>query len=131
MQYDELIARVRSRAELHSDEDARRATEATLTTLSERLAGGESRDLLSQLPKAIREAVPPFESATRYDVAGFLARVAEREETTIEQAWLHARAVFHVLQEAVSPGEIADVRSQLPKEYAILLEGAGTQKRHP
>jgi len=40
----------------------------------------------------------------------------------VAKAIYHARAVIAVLYEAVSPGEMADIRAQLPAEYARLFE---------
>jgi hypothetical protein len=42
----------------------------------------------------------------------------------------HARAVIAVLQEAVSPGEIEDVRSQLPRDFDRLFK-AGSEGAMP
>ena len=50
MKHDEFIGRVQHYARLASRGDAERATRATLETLGERLAGGEPKDLASQLP---------------------------------------------------------------------------------
>ena len=44
----------------------------------------------------------------------------------LPRAVYHARVVMEVLQEAVTKGEMDDVRSQLPDEYAPLFE-AGSQ----
>ena len=53
MKHDEFIGRVQHYARLASRGDAERATRATLETLGERLAGGEPKDLASQLPPEI------------------------------------------------------------------------------
>ncbi len=55
MKHDEFIGQVQYRARLSSRGDAERATRATLETLAERLAGGETNDLASQLPREIGE----------------------------------------------------------------------------
>ena len=52
MKTDEFVAEVQQRAGLDS-EAAFNAISATLATLSERLAGGEAKDLASQLPYEI------------------------------------------------------------------------------
>ena len=44
----------------------------------------------------------------------------------LPKAVYHARVVIGVLQDAVTEGEIAHVRSQLPAEYSPLFE-AGSQ----
>lgn len=53
MKYDEFVGKLQQRARLASRGDAVAAIRATLQTLSERLAGGEPKDLASQLPQEI------------------------------------------------------------------------------
>lgn len=61
-----------------------------------------------------------------FNLEQFFQRVAERESADLPQAVHHARAVISVLQEAVTPGEVADVRAQLPDEYDPLFD-AGSE----
>jgi uncharacterized protein (DUF2267 family) len=46
-----------------------------------------------------------------------------RGEEKGPQAAEHARAVLEVLCQAVSQGEIEDIKAQLPKDFAELFEG--------
>lgn len=127
MNFHEFVGQVQHRAQLAETGQAIRAIRATLQTLSERLAGGEAKDLASQLPQEIgyylmwNYGLPP----ERFDLNEFFRRTAIREGTTTtpDQASRHARAVTSVLKEAVSAGELKDVRSQLPKDLASLFEG--------
>jgi len=50
----------------------------------------------------------------------------EREGVDLPDAVHQARAVISVLGEAVSPGEMADARAQLPDEYDPLF-GLGSE----
>ena len=50
----------------------------------------------------------------------------EREGVDLPDAIYQARAVISVLGEAVSPGEMADARAQLPDEYDPLF-GLGSE----
>jgi uncharacterized protein (DUF2267 family) len=124
MKHDEFIGQVQHRARLSSRGDAEIATRATLETLAERLAGGEANDLASQLPRGIAEYLRTGQAGEgeRFSVQEFFERVSERERVDLPKAVYHARAVISVLYEAVSPGEMADVRAQLPTEYARLFE---------
>jgi uncharacterized protein (DUF2267 family) len=56
--------------------------------------------------------------------------VASSGQPAAADAVQHARAVIAVLQEAVSPGEIEDVRSQLPRDFDRLFE-AGSEGAMP
>jgi len=119
MKFHEMVAAVKRAADLPNDQ-AERALRATLRTLGERLAGGESFDLASQLPGELQDELPPLAPGEPFSLEEFYRRVAEREGTAPEEARRHARAVMAVLREAVSSGEFDDVLAQLPKEYTDL-----------
>ena len=55
MKHDEFIGRVQHLAQMSSRGDAERATWATLQTLGERLAGGETKDFAAQLPPQLAQ----------------------------------------------------------------------------
>ncbi len=124
MKHDEFIGQVQHRARLSSRGDAEMATRATLETLAERLAGGEANDLASQLPRGLAGYLRTGLSGegVHFSVEEFFHRVGEREGVDLSTAIDHARAVIAVLYEAVSPGEMADVRAQLPAEFSQLFE---------
>ncbi len=52
----------------------------------------------------------------------FFELVSEREGVNLPDAAFHARVVIGVLTEAVSMGEIKDVRVQLPAAFAQLFK---------
>jgi uncharacterized protein (DUF2267 family) len=122
---EEFLERVADRAGL-DPEGARRATEAVLETLAERIAGGEVADLAAQLPAELR---PPLElgnarsrgKAERLSVDDFVSRVAEREDVSLEQAREHAQAVLTTVRESISDKELRDLLAELPDEYGALL----------
>ena len=128
MKHDEFIGQVQHRARLSSRGEAERATRATLETLAERLAGGEAKDLAAQLPPEIGHHLLGQWSALgeRFSLEEFFRRVSLREGVDPPRAVFHARAVIEVLREAVSPGELDDVRAQLPAEFDRLFEAGST-----
>jgi uncharacterized protein (DUF2267 family) len=124
---DDFLLRVAERANVDVD-TARRAAEATLETLAERIAGGEVDDLLAHLPLELHGPLHRVKDdrraeARRMSLDDFVEKIAEREGTDRFTAFPHAQAVFVTLQDAVGEGEFSDVRSQLPPEYAELLPG--------
>lgn len=127
MKYHEFIAEVRRRASLGSDEEAEEAARATLGTLAERLAGGEPHDLASQLPEELAGYVryEGEQQSDPFSLEEFYRRVAQKEGTEVADASRHARVVMEVVREAVTPGELDDVRSQLPAEYGPLFGEGG------
>ncbi len=123
MRYDEFTAQVQRRADLSSREDALRAVRATLETLAERLAGGEPKDLAAQLPPEIAVYLQqPFAGIGEpLSLADFFRLVSEREGVGLAEASLHARTVIAVLCEAVTMGEVENVRAQLPHDMRQLF----------
>ena len=122
MQFDKILGLVQDRANLPSSEKAFRATRATLSTLNERLAGGGTGDLASQLPLELQQYLDDEGKGEKFGLDEFFERVSKREEVDLPQSIHHTRAVISVLKEAVSEGEINDIIDQLPEEYKPLFE---------
>jgi uncharacterized protein (DUF2267 family) len=129
MQYASFLTIVEQVGGL-TPEEAERAIEATLETLSERITGGEARDIAGFLPKGMRGFLADTrEEAERFGLEEYYRRVAEREGVDPGTAAAHARAVFVALGVAVAPGELRDMAAQLPNEYEPLLQAAGVGRR--
>jgi uncharacterized protein (DUF2267 family) len=123
--YDVILDRVEGRAGLDRHA-ARRALEAVLETLAERIAGGEAADLADALPDELRPSLERGRDRTggkaqRMSLDEFVARVAEREGVSREQALDHARAVFTTLREAIPDKEWSDLLTELPRAYTEAL----------
>lgn len=123
MQYDEFIGQVQHRARMADSEEAVRAVRVVLQTLGRRLVGGEIKDAASQLPREIALYLEEAEAGSgKYGLDEFYERVAEKEGLDLPIAIHHARAVVSVLLDALSPGEVKDIREQLPREFDALFE---------
>jgi uncharacterized protein (DUF2267 family) len=122
---DEFVKRVQDVGELDSREEAERAIKATLGTLKQRLAGNEPDNLAAQLPEDLADPLRGEGGRESFALAEFYRRVAETEGVDESQAIRRARAVALVLQEAVTTGEMDDVRHQLKGEYAELFGRQG------
>ena len=95
-----------------STEQATALIRATLTTVAERIDGGEARDLAAQLPEGLRPyAFAASETAERFGFDVFVQRIAGRADIDPAVAEAGARAVF-------DSAEYDDVVSQLPAELA-------------
>jgi uncharacterized protein (DUF2267 family) len=108
------------------EETARRAAEAVLETLAERIAGGEVDDIERYLPDELREPLARGKAAshgraTRMSLDEFVGRVAEREDVPFEQALDQARAVLMTLREALPSDELSDLLDELPSSYQEAL----------
>lgn len=124
MKHDEFIKHVQSIAQLNSREEAERATHATLETLKERIVGNEASQLAAQLPKELQQYLRgrEGEDGQFFPLEEFIQRVSEKEGVEPTAAANHVRAVFAVLQQAVSPGEMADVRVNLSEDYEDMFQ---------
>jgi uncharacterized protein (DUF2267 family) len=89
-----------------------------LATLAERISGAEARDLATQLPGPLQDALlPTKEEAEVFSFDEFVSRVAQRcrrEPTALRSA---VDAVLATLREAVKPDEFDDVLSQLRGDF--------------
>jgi uncharacterized protein (DUF2267 family) len=94
---------------------------AGLTVLSEVVSADETRDLLAQLPKSVRDRIPVSGTTLPMRPIEFVARVAELTTATGEDAERIVRAVFEVLTQAVNAGEMNDIADELGDDYAELL----------
>ena len=124
MQYSEFIGKVQTMAGLPSEDEAVKITRVTLETLATRLAGNEPQHLADQLPAEIGRFLTESEGARRtesFSLDEFYQRVAERTGAEEPAARHHCRAVMSVLRNALSPGEIEDMKSPLPPEFDALL----------
>jgi uncharacterized protein (DUF2267 family) len=124
---DSVAKRLRTSAE-----QATAITRATLTTLAERIEGGEARDLSAQLPEELRAyAFAPRDKAQRFGLDVFVQQVSGRAEVDGALARAGMRAVFDTLREALPPREYDDVITHLPAEFWELTDSAARydQKR--
>ncbi len=121
MNYNEMMRLIVGRTGL-TRRRADGALTATMTVLSENLSAKETKDLLAQLPKSLRDRVPVTNDSLAMRPIEFFARVADLTETaSLEAAETEVRAVFATLSEAVNVGEMRDVADELGPEFASLF----------
>jgi uncharacterized protein (DUF2267 family) len=102
---------------------------AVLGALRDRLTPGESRQAAAQLPRELKAVWLAGEIAGRKPVKmhrqGFYERVKKDAGLkSIKEARFLVIAVFAALKEQLSPGEVEDVQSQLPKDLKEIWEDA-------
>jgi uncharacterized protein (DUF2267 family) len=119
-----LLDGVADRAGLFPD-GARKATEAVLQTLAERIAAGEVDDLIALLPLELHAPLERGKQrvngkAVRMSLDDFVRRVADREGISLEAAREHVAAVLATLRELLPDAEWRDVTAQLPNDYEAL-----------
>jgi uncharacterized protein (DUF2267 family) len=124
MEYEEIVAVVRQASGGIGSEAADRALQATLQTLAERLSRGEARHIVPELPAELKPWIYTETDAEAFDIDEFLVKVAKREETDVETALRHARAVFFALGDALSAEAVAHLAASLPQTFDPLVAEA-------
>ncbi|MGW5329348.1 DUF2267 domain-containing protein [Streptomyces sp. NPDC004014] len=126
MDEQEFVRIVAERTGL-SRQEAADLTRATLETLAHRLSAGEARDLITELPEGLADAVRrgTTDRVERFGHPESVQRVAERTMLKEEEADRGVRTVLAVLREAISEKEFDDLMSQLGKDFSQALESAG------
>lgn len=119
MEYDEFITHVQSLTQSDSREEAERATRATLETLKERIAAQEADELAANLPQQLGDYLrgKQGDSGGSFNLQEFIARASQKEDIEPTTVAIHVRAVFTVLQNAISPELFATLHSHFSHDY--------------
>jgi uncharacterized protein (DUF2267 family) len=117
----EWINELRERLSWASARDALRLLRVTITAIRDHLSHDEAAQFAAQMPILIRGMYyegwkPSSTPITDRNIGEFLGRI-EREVSGVAEyeSQEDIRAVFHLLNGRISAGEIADIRSGLPK----------------
>lgn len=126
MRDDEFLVRMNQLGGPDDPHQSAEVLKVVLEDLGKRLTGNEPHNLAAQLPEAFKAPLTAHTDAESVtdDVDDFLRRTADHlgPDVDPEQARHQVRAVFATLAEAVSAGEIDNVRSQLPAGFGPLFE---------
>lgn len=121
--YGRLLGRVRTDAELESSEQAETALEIVLESLVRRLTMGEAEDLIAQLPSLLQPGLRSLPPGPDKSISRQMISTELEEQLDVDsgRAVRIAEAVGAVIADTVSPGQIQDVRGQLPEEMRSIL----------
>ena len=129
MQYVEMINKIQELSAITDQEEAALVIRAVLGTLGEHIYRTEERLLASQLPKELRNVFYEYQQRERgrgdlanYSLEEFYNRVSARANISFQEAQRLSAIVFHVLKQAVSPGEIENVKKELPSDFHKLFD---------
>ncbi|BAY07937.1 DUF2267 domain-containing protein [Calothrix sp. NIES-2098] len=130
MEYNEFITHVQSLAQSNSRAEAERATRATLETIKERIGSDEANELAAQLPDELRNylATNQGESEQSFNLQEFIARTSQKEDIDPVTAVTHVRAVFAVLENAVTPEKFTAFHTHFSHDYEELFTTAPTSE---
>jgi uncharacterized protein (DUF2267 family) len=130
VEYNEFITHVQSLAQSDSREEAERATRATLETLKERIASDEAEELATNLPQQLGNylRVREGDSSQSFNLQEFITRASQKENIEPTTAAIHVRAVFAVLQNAISPEKFAALHAYFSHDYEELFGISSTDE---
>lgn len=124
MKMEDFVARIQDSGALANPKEAEQWAAAVLISLSHLLPDSETRrHFVSQLPGRLKARLleePP--RSLQMDRDAFLQHLGSALGTHAPGAEAALHAVYGVLKQAVSAGEIADFEAHLPKDLAVLLE---------
>jgi uncharacterized protein (DUF2267 family) len=128
MEYTEFITHVETLAQSNSRTEAENATRATLATLKELIPGDEVDELAAEIPLELRECLQKSATETHesFHLQEFIQRTSQRENIEPTIAAMHVRAVFAVLQNAVTPENFKKFHGYFTHDYEELFATSST-----
>jgi uncharacterized protein (DUF2267 family) len=123
VEYTEFITHVQSLAQSNSLEEAEMATRATLETLKELIPKHEAQELAAQIPPELSECLQgrEIEATQSFHLQEFIERASRKENIEPTTAAMHVRAVFAVLQNAVTPEKFKKFHTYFSRDYEELF----------
>lgn len=120
MGYREMIKQVQQKSGF-SDAEAKDALEATVECLAVHLTEGERKDFASQLPQQLKDIALSVYATEENASQDLFQQFIQNQQVEPEQAKRQLLAAWETIKEAISPGEIDDIRAQLPNRTVALL----------
>lgn len=121
MQYREMIKKMQTRTGF-SDKESEQSLRLFIETLASRLTDGERKDMASQLPSELHDIAmaPSHQDASRQN-NDFIKQFCEMQNIDEGHAKKQIMGAWETLKQAISPGEIQDIKAQLPKQMNSML----------
>ncbi len=120
MNYRQLIKKVQDYSGF-SDKESEDALQVVVETLATRLTPEERKDFSSQLPAELQKVAEAVTTTRKLSADDFFKDIIEAENIDEGRAKKQIMAVWQALKDAISPGEIEDIKAQLPKDLAAQL----------
>lgn len=120
MQYRELIKQVQHYSGF-SDSESETALRLFVEKLSARLTEEEREDFASQLPSDLQDIALSVEGTEKWSGSEFIKQFCEEEDIEEGRAKKQIHAVWEAIKDAISPGEVEDIRAQLPNDLVTEL----------
>lgn len=120
MTYRQLIKRMQHYSGF-SDSESKNALEIFVKNLGSRLTIGERKDFASQLPPELQDFAMSNRMTKVRTAQGFIDEFRNEEDISEERAKKQIFTAWKVIKEAISEGEVRDIRAQLPGDIAQSL----------
>lgn len=120
MGFRELIKKVQVESGF-SDKESKDALECLVENIAVRLTEGERKDFASQLPQELEDialSVYPPEEKPDDDLLMSFMELQDVEEDRAKKQMLSS---WHALKNALTDGQIGDIKSQLPQKTVSML----------
>ena len=120
MKYRELIKEVQDYSGF-SDQESEDALQLMTELVSTHLTEGERQDFASQLPTELQDIALSVRVTKHNSEQNVIEQVMELQDIDEPHAKKQVKAVWRALKDAISPGEINDIKSQLPNDLVQML----------
>lgn len=120
MQYRQIVKKVQDYSGF-SDSEAERALRIIVEKIASRLTKGERKGFASQLPTELEGLALTEQDTQHFSADQMLDELCELENINKGRAKKQVFAVWRALKDAISPGEIKDIKAQLPEDMAAIL----------
>lgn len=120
MTYRELIKRVQHYSGF-SDSESETALRLFTRKLAARLTMDERKDFASQLPPDLHDLALTDETSDAKTGSDFIRQFCEEENIDESRAKKQIMAAWKAIKDAITKGEIDDIKAQLPTDLAAQL----------
>ena len=123
MEYTEFITHVQSLTQSESREEAEVATRATLGIIKQIVPSNEREELAVQIPQELGKYLcgSETEPVQSFHLQEFIERISQKESLAPTISIIHVRAVFAVLQNAVTPEKFRKFYDYFSHDYKELF----------
>lgn len=120
MTYREMIKKVQLYSGF-SDSESEAALVLFVKNLAARLTPGERKDFASQLPADLKKVAMTDEVSRVRTANDFIMLFCLEEDIDEKRAKKQVMSAWKAVKEAISKGEIEDIKAQLPTDLAAQL----------
>jgi len=120
MQYRELVKKVQIYSGF-SDQESETALRTFAGKLGSRLTPQERRQFASELPSDLKAVVLEAQAGEKFGAEELVRYVCEANGIDEAHARKQIHASWRAIKDAISPGEIRDIKAQLPRDLDAML----------